>query len=221
MEACEACDGRGTVAGNVICQPCTGLGVSRCGFCDGSGLVTYNIVPSGLRLAVLTNRVNMALSRVEELFQKPVPQNSAADPIAVAKRCAKQILSLNRELGVFENAVVTAKDLIRTHPSSKGKITKIIGSYCRTAAAAYERIRKLAEQVGESSKAQAETPGVDSAVRDRAKKGAEFYDALAKSKKFNGTSLEHPYLWRSLANLSRKTRKGRPASKESQPGGGQ
>ena len=212
LEACVSCDGRGTIAGDMICEACVGLGVTRCGFCDGSGWITYNVVPPGLRLVVLAERVNRACSHIEKLLQKPVPKNTSDDPVKAAKQCAKQLLVLNRQLGVFENAIVASKDLARTHPSSKKKLVKIIRLCCRTAVEAQKRVRQMAKQMGVCSKEKAKDPDVNSSVRKRAVKGSKFYESLAASETFAGTTLEHPRLQQAVAKLSRKDSTGNRTS---------
>ncbi len=207
LEPCEACDGHGAIAGPMICEACAGLGVARCEFCDGSGWVTNNVVPPGLRLIVLAERVNRARSHIETALQKPVPKNVSADPVKDAKRCAKQILEVNRQMGVFENAVEVSKELLRTHPSSKEKLAKIVGLCCRAAVEAQVRVRELTKQMSVCSKAQAETVDDDATVRKRAEKGAAFYESLATSKTFAGTTLEHPYLQQAATKLSRRRSK--------------
>jgi hypothetical protein len=201
LETCETCDGRGTIAGGIICEACAGLGVIRCSFCDGSGWVTYNVVPPGLRLTVLAERVNRASGEIETLLQKPAPKNASADPVKAAERCTKQMLDLNRQLGVLENAVVASKDLARTHPSSKQKLAKIAEACCHAAVEAQARVRLLAKQLAVCSTVQAEAVDADAAVRKRAKKGAAFYESLAASETLAGTALEHPFLQRAVAKL--------------------
>jgi hypothetical protein len=216
LETCETCNGRGTIADSLICEVCAGLSVTRCGFCDGSGFVTNNVVPPGLRVVVLAERVNRASSRIKTLLDKPVPQDAPTDPVGVAKRCAKQLLDLSRQMGVFENTVVAAKDLAQAHPRSKEKLAKIVGLCCHAAVDARQRIRELAEQMSRCSKLQAEAPDVDESVRRRAERGAEFYESLAASETLAGTALEHPYLQRAVARLSRSgSRKNRPSRKRS------
>jgi hypothetical protein len=213
LEPCEACDGLGSVASGTICEACAGLGAARCGFCDGSGWVTYNVVPPGLRLSVLAERVNRASGRIEALLQKPVPKNASADPAKAAERCTKQMLDLNRQLGVLENAVVALRGLARAQPSSKERLAKIAGACCRAALEAQARIRLLAKQMAVCSKLQAEAADADEAVGKRAKKGAAFYESLAATETLTGTALEHPYLQREVARLSHagpaKNRTGR------------
>lgn len=210
LERCEACAGHGTIAGGMICEACAGLSVTRCGFCDGSGWITNNVVPPGLRLVVLAERVNRACGHVASLLQKPVPTNASAEPAKAAKRCAKELLDLNRQLGVLENAVVASKDLARTHPSSKEKLVKTVGMCCRAAANAQTRVRELVKQMSVCSKEQAEASELDSAVRERAEKGSTFYESLASSKTFAGTALEHPRLQQAVAKLGRRDRTRSP-----------
>jgi len=207
LEPCETCNGRGTIADSLICEACAGLSVTRCGFCDGSGFVTNNVVPPGLRVVVLTERTNWASDRIKTLLQKPVPKGASTDPVKAAKRCAMQLLDLGRQMGVFENTVVAAKDLAQTHPRSKQKLAKLVGLCCQTAVDAQTRIWELAGQMSMCSKVQAEAPDVDESVRRRAERGAAFYESLAASKTLAGTALEHPYLQRAVAKLSRASRK--------------
>jgi hypothetical protein len=111
------------------------------------------------------------------------------------------MLDLNRQLGVFENAVLASKDLARTHPSSKEKLAKITKACCRAAVQAQARVRLLAEQLAKCYTVQAEAADADAPVRKRAKKGAAFYESLAASDTLAGTALEHPFLQRAIAKL--------------------
>ncbi|MBN2446988.1 MAG: hypothetical protein JXO22_09695 [Phycisphaerae bacterium] len=209
LESCEVCDGRGTISGAILCEACAGLGVARCGFCDGSGWVTNNIVPPGLRVVVLAERVSRARKHLEVTLSKPISKGMPSDPVQAAKRCAKQILHVNRQLGVFENTIVTTRKVVESHPRSKEKLAKIIGVCCRGTLAGQERVRELAQRMSDYSKEIAESVNVDETIRERAASGAAYYESLAKSATFAGTSLDHPYLRRTLRKLARQRSKAK------------
>jgi hypothetical protein len=206
LQTCEACDGSGTVAGESFCETCAALGTERCRFCGGSGWVTYGVVPPGLRLTVMTERVNRASRHVAMLLQKPIPQDTAHDPVTTAKQCATQLLELNRGLGTIENAVAASKDLARLHPDTKDRLARLVGLCCRVARQGQVRVRQLVRQMGICSEAQAEAADTDTEARRRVEKGARFYASLAASKSLAGTTLEHPLLQRAIAKKTRKSK---------------
>ncbi|MDP1662696.1 MAG: hypothetical protein Q8L55_12350, partial [Phycisphaerales bacterium] len=66
-ETCEECDGKGHVGPEEVCDQCAGLGLSRSPFCNGTAFAGYDFVPTGLRPAVMAQRVHAALKQIGKL----------------------------------------------------------------------------------------------------------------------------------------------------------
>jgi hypothetical protein len=112
LERCDACGGRGYHPDQTICERCIGLGRAACDFCTGSGWVTYNYVPAGLRLPVILERAKVAAGNAETLLRKATPAVSERSSSATGRSLAKELVQLNRLMGVFENAIVAGEKLV-------------------------------------------------------------------------------------------------------------
>jgi hypothetical protein len=178
----------------MICEVCIGLKVGRCDFCDGSGWVTMNLVPEGLRTLVLRKRIGWACREIDALLKRSLPQASRNKATAIAKRCARLVLELNRSIGVLENGVVAAKSLSSTNERSQGGHARIVRTSCQAAARAELRVRELIRQMGACFRLQAEQAGESLSPSKHQGQAAEFYESLAASKTLAGTCLEHPFL---------------------------
>jgi hypothetical protein len=212
---CEKCEGHGQIGGGVICEVCLGLKAARCEFCDGSGWVAMNLVPEGLRPLVLRERMDWACRQIDALLKRAVPQASRNEAAAIAKRCARLVLDLNRNIGILENGVVAAKSSSSTNKRSQGGGARIVRTSCQAAAKAELRIRELIRQMGRTFRLQAEQADESVSRPKHLRQAAEFYDSLAASKTLAGTCLEHPFLREAAKELLKKRAKATGRTKGS------
>lgn len=191
--ACEDCETKGFFADGRVCDACSGLGATNCGFCSGSGWITYNFLPVGLRSIVALERTKQTISATRGLLSKPVPPVDASNLADCRKTLAKQLLRFNRFCGVLNNALSVAR-----HPSlgdahAATVLPKVEAACLAEAEKLKHRMRALL--LASAQIAQAEIPTArNEAERDLARRRSEFYTQLASSTDFSGTSLFHVHL---------------------------
>lgn len=190
---CEECNGKGVFGKGSICDRCIGLGAANCGFCAGSGWITYNYVPPGIRVPVVTERVKLAARQATEAMAEALPQSD--DPPLTRKELARRLLEFNRLMGAFDNALEVTR-----HPpvSSKSAASalKVIREVALKAAGRIERrIRQLLALLVQDALSRRERADTE-AARTIEKRRARFYHSLAKSPDFKRTCLRHVYLHR-------------------------
>lgn len=216
-EKCEDCEGTGGTAIGRACARCLGLSVTPCGFCDGSGWVTINCMPEGLRPAVVAARTAEAREQLKTILVKPAPKTSLRNPVTAIKQSARQLLELNRLMGVFENTVTALKHFQQAGTLPKSKIGTLLKTCVEAGVAAETRVRRLLEIMAASARQNARAGDTESVTQGLAQEQAEFYDELSKSKTFAGTALEHPFLQQAAEQLLQKAARGsaqrRPTSK--------
>lgn len=193
LERCEACDGRGHHRHTAICERCLGLGVAPCDFCTGSGWVTYNYVPAGLRLPVILERAKAATSRANELLRKATPTVSARGSRETGKALAKDLVQLNRLLGVFENAIVAGEKLVERDADHAAGMEKLVKTCLHAARRLQPRIRQALRALAEFARVES-TRAAKPGARAVATRRAKFYDTLVASENFLGSGLHHPHL---------------------------
>lgn len=190
---CEECKGKGVFGRGSICDRCLGLGTSNCGFCAGSGWITYNYVPPGIRVPVVTERVKLAAKQATEALAEALPQSD--DPPLTRRELARRLLELNRLMGAFDNALEVAR-----HPPVSSRAVasalKVIRVVALKAAGQIERrIRQLLALLVQDALARRERADTEVAQTIE-KRRARFYHNLAKSPDFKWTCLRHVYLHR-------------------------
>lgn len=203
---CEDCDGRGNFRDGRICDDCLGLGAANCSFCAGSGRITYNYVPRGLRPAVVLTRTRLALAEARTLLAAAPASQAAKNRKAVAKA----ILSCNRLLGAFNNAIGAAH-ASKASSAAPAIFEKVTAASAKAAAKLERRTRRLLALLSESARLDSER-STDAERRRLAERRAAFYAGLARKASFVGTALYHPY----LARIKAKGKTGRPATVESE-----
>jgi hypothetical protein len=181
LEPCRECMGKGVFGDNRICDMCIGFGATNCGFCAGSGWMTYNFAPAGIRIAVLIARTQVG-----------------------RKQLAGLVVQINRYLGALNNSVGMVAhppiDELRGDP----RLAKVRKACARAAERLEARLRKVLAALAKLS--EREAAGASTVARaDLAGRRAQFYDRLASSADFAGTSLYHVY----LRNLRERTAPGR------------
>jgi hypothetical protein len=193
LERCESCDGRGYHGDQTICERCMGLGVATCDFCTGSGWVTYNYMPAGLRMPVILERVKAASSKAKALLRKATPGIPEQSSRETGKVLAKDLVQLNRLLGVFDNAI-TAGDKLSAQGAESGPGMQKLLTSCQHAARRLEpRMRHVLRALGDVARLES-TRAARPGARAVAARRAKFYDALAASENFLGSGLHHPHL---------------------------
>lgn len=190
---CEECKGTGVFGEGSICDRCIGLGAANCGFCAGSGWITYNYVPPGIRVPVVTERVKLAAKQATEAMAEALPQSD--DPPLTRKELAHRLLELNRLMGAFDNALEVTR-----HPPVSSKTAasalNVIRKVALKASGRMERrIRQLLVLLVQDALARRERADSESAEAVE-KRRARFYHNLAKSADFKRTCLSHVYLHR-------------------------
>jgi hypothetical protein len=190
LEACEACGSQGVRAEGPVCETCAGFGMARCEFCDGAGLATYSFFPEELWLPIIADRSHMAIHQLALLIAQPIPRVS--DP-AAEQNHVNLILNLNKLIGVLENAVTSAQEAAH-HDSHQETLAKIITSCNRAAGMAIRYLRQVIRSQAAAIRQAAKSLPPGSAEAQFRASRAEYYESLAHSAGFEGTSLHHPFL---------------------------
>jgi hypothetical protein len=182
-----------------------GIGVARCEFCDGSGWVTLEYVPESLRPVVIRSRAVLAMQRMKALLERPVPRVTASEPDKAIKRCSQLLLNLDRQMGVFENVVVSLAHLPASD-GAKAKLRSLMGKCGQIATKGEDRIRDTILCLGEAYRAKAKTAGKGSKAREQAGQQAEFYVSLVDADRtLAGTGLEQPFLRKTVNETVRRS----------------
>jgi hypothetical protein len=183
LERCDACDGRGCHRDRAICERCVGLGVAACDFCTGAGWVTYNYVPAGLRLPVILERAKAATGQAEALLRKAVPAVSERSSHETGKALAKELVRLNRLLGVFDNAIVAGEKLVVRDSKAGPGVRKLVKTCRHTARKLQTRTRRVLQGLAEFARVESTR-----AAKPMARAVA------ARPENFLGSGLHHPHL---------------------------
>lgn len=193
LERCEVCDGRGYHRDHAICERCVGLGVAACDFCTGSGWVTYNYVPTGVRLPVILERAKAATGKAEALLRKTVSAVSERSSRETGKALAKELVQLNRLMGVFENAIVAGEKLAAQDSGTEPGVRKLAKTCLHTARKLQTRTRHVLRALADFARLES-TRAPKTAARAVASRRAKFYDGLVASENFLGSGLYHAHL---------------------------
>ena len=193
LERCDACDGRGYHRDGAICERCVGLGVAACDFCTGSGWVTYNYVPAGLRLPVILERARAATGKAKALLRKAIPTVSERSSRETGKALAKELVQLNRLMGVFENAIVAGEKLVAYDSETEPGVRKLVNTCLHAARELQTRTRHVLRGLADFARLES-TRAAKPAARTVAARRAKFYDGLVASENFLGSGLYHAHL---------------------------
>jgi hypothetical protein len=136
---CEDCAGKGVVDGQRACSICLATGLYPCDFCNASGLVTINLVPSDIRLAVVLVRTLRAKAQAEQLLSESTPERTA-DAYLTA---TPLLLKLNRLKGAAESVMIASTESIPRQLTNERHVVQVV-HLCRGLA---KRIDRRIEQV--------------------------------------------------------------------------
>jgi hypothetical protein len=189
---CGACAGTGRVADRGACERCAGLGHVPCQFCNGSGWAPVDLVPPGLRLDVVVARVRLAMARVKKLLAAGLPPAGSGDPQQVCAVCAKLLDTLNRKVGVLENALVALNGSSPPESVTPKTAAQIRLACAGTARQAEQRMREVLALMADAWRrqaAQAVTPDAQAAAGQM----PGLYERLARGS-FEWTGLAHPFI---------------------------
>lgn len=194
LEECGLCETqRRSTGARSCCEHCLDLLRVRCDFCDGSGWITYNVIPQQLWPAVILVRSQTALKELSKLLAKPLSDARSKEPRAAREHLEHELLNLNRLAGVFENATDAAlkgaKDSPRFEPLAARIVRQCAGAWKKIGLRMRKVLLMLAETVTREA-GRAESEKARAIMLERAR----FYEALAESGRFAGTSLNHPFI---------------------------
>lgn len=204
LEKCETCEGLGASKSRIFCNACLGLGIVRCDCCDGSGWITIDCVPQGLRPAVVAERVALGKRGLKHLLAKPVPKPAGRKPSGTRQRCTRQMLEVNRLIGVFENTVNALKEFRQSSSMPKQKIGILFKTCLKAGAEGDARIRQILGCIASSARLEAETFGVNTVAGRIAHERADAYEKLRNTKTYTGTMLDHPFLMQAVTKVIAK-----------------
>lgn len=199
---CEHCHGRARDEEvNRPCERCLGMGHIRCDFCGGSGWVTMSYVPEGLQRLVIKGRAALAAARTESLLRQQLPDPSASDFLPVIKRLHSCLLELDRQMGVFENTLIAARQLPLADTAGEDSLGRTIQRCVLLASQAEVRICDLIRSIAAAYRLGSRLAGAGPASRDL-ETAAEFYESLVDPERtMTGTGLEHPLLHEAVRQL--------------------
>lgn len=207
---CETCEGRGHVDQGKPCEACIGLGVARCDFCDGSGWVPLGEIPASFRLPVLEKRLALGIRRIEKGLKEVARLNGSQGTSLSFQKAARLLIHLDRQMGVLENALMAAKDLVEIDPQRERVARKVTRICVEGAEKAWPPTQKLLEAMARTAGRETDDPEAASRRQQRARLCA----SLAESDMLNATGLEHPFLRRAV-NEMRSDKQNKPDTGES------
>ncbi len=191
---CEECKGRGYDEDRTLCAKCLALGIDRCDFCGGSGRFTINHVPQAFQLPMMIRRIVAARKEADALLDVDVPAISDSEPGRTRKQAAKNLLQVNRLMGVLENMAVAARQLESRHASERDTIRKALAACEAVAPKLRKRTFQLLGVLARASKLELGT-ATRTESRRLADRRAEFYGRLAASKNLDSAFLRRPFLF--------------------------
>jgi hypothetical protein len=197
---CEQCEGRSRFEDGTLCERCLAFGVARCEFCVGSGWFTYSAVPRGFWAPVLLERCQRAFGEIDMLFRRALPIVSVSSATNCRKELAKNVLVLDRWLGVLDNALSAGHDSSIFPEAFRPAVEQVLHRSIRIADQVRDRLRRCFRLLAEAAALEI-GKGASAAGRDLAKSRTIFYKSLAKRGSFSDTALRHI-----LLDESRKVR---------------
>lgn len=193
LEKCGRCQGRGFLGSEEACETCGSLGAARCDFCDGTGLVTYNAIPTGLRIPAGQVRVSEAASRLRALIRAADEADVSSPEQAGMKRLGRDIIAANAVMGVCENAVVMLNHLPDETRGSRGA-SQLEKAALQCGMRAMKLARKLLKMLLANATLLARS-NTRSAGRHAARQRAAFFKQVLESERMQAwIGLHHPFL---------------------------
>ncbi len=188
-EPCEDCAGTGAI-GNKVCRPCAGLGVRRCPFCNGTAFAGYDLVPRGLRPAVMKLRLEFAESQIAGAARH-------ADDREHARQVVGRIFAVDRCRGVLANAVEQVSlDETSTVGGSAMFSEDDVSRTRRRALAlngrAEDVIRALLRRLAEGFARRAERPGSNGEARRLVAHRARHFASMSEDESLGDSALRTP-----------------------------
>jgi hypothetical protein len=152
-------------------------------------------------------RTRLAAGKLAALLKQPVPHAAPDDPMGSMKTAAQELLQLNRELGILENAYTSAREMVRGRVGSKELPTKIATTSLRYAVAGFKRTRELLECMALCAESELQSPDLADPARKLAEERSVFFRRLLKpGSTFPGTLLEHSVLQSAISKLKARKR---------------
>jgi len=189
-ERCRDCEGTGAL-GTGVCRPCAGLGLRRCPFCNGTSFAGYDMIPRGLRPAVMRARLDSAERQIKALSPK---RERAPES---AKGLARRVVAIDRCRGVLANAV----EQVRLNEAGTVGGTEMFSESdlrrterrCRALnAEAEKQIGALLRRLADGFARRAQRPGADAEKRRLAAHRAKVFAGLSTGEGFNDSALRTP-----------------------------
>jgi hypothetical protein len=176
---CSVCDGIGRGKEDVVCPGCLGMRRQPCATCQGSGLASYGHCPDDLRSLVLSYRLCIAASGTAKL----VPEDNVSVAGLDVDACLRRIANLNKLTGVLETAAVELAGQQARGMISPARLERVKGRIVQTYDVLDPAIRAALDRIVEltSLKVGNQNPDVI------------FYRDLARSDRFEGTSLHRNF----------------------------
>jgi len=193
-ESCERCDAKGYLGAAMVCEPCLGLGTTRCAYCDGSGWVGVDYVPAVLRLQVLTLRTKAAIERLKALVRQPLSEPTRRNCRTSLKQNGGALLVANSILGTFENIITAIRRFDQLPPKEESRANTLVDTCVRTTTRADRYVRETLKRMAVAVRFMAQLAARDSDEQPLAASRAEYYDHLVGSDHYSGTFLDHPFL---------------------------
>jgi hypothetical protein len=219
FHVCELCEGRGRLSDDMPCERCAGLGVARCDFCGGSGWASLDALPGSVRPLVTLQRVRLALRSARRMLAQIPPAAPASAQSEPQKRAARQVLAVERQRAILEEALFTA-----ARAGINSRIGRELGKLLPECAACVPGVeRRLGECLGDLARTTRLKLGEhasDSSVQQRVRRRADYYDALRSSEEFAGSSFERPHLREALRQALQQPQDSPGSANANRDGGG-
>lgn len=193
-EQCESCRGTGQEQNAQVCQVCGGFGMRRCPFCNGTSFAGYDFVPEGLRVAVMSCRVRLALARIAKLRRRELASECDRDKLI------REVIDLDRCRGVLANAFehVGGGDVTTPGAALYAHSTVMrVQSMCRSANAAAERvIRTYLHALAPRNAPAVPTDQGSATGLGVSSPRATHFASLARARHLAPSALETPFVFR-------------------------
>ncbi len=193
-EQCESCRGTGQEQHAQFCQDCGGFGMRRCPFCNGTSFAGYDFVPEGLRVAIMSGRLRLALARIAKLRRRDPASESDRDKLI------REVIDLDRCRGVLANAFEHIGGGDVTTPGAalyaQSTVTRV-QFMCKAANATAESvIRKYLHALAAGSAPALPTDQGNATGLGVSSARATHFASLARDRHLAPSALETPFVFR-------------------------